>query len=96
VQGLEMNNVNITDQNAIANSFNKYFVSIADKNTEKLESNAPDQGNIMNPIKLMRKNFTDQCPKINWSYTWTAEVNRFIKSLKTLVDMKIFRLEYSK
>jgi hypothetical protein len=23
-------------------------------------------------------------------------VNRFIKSLKTLVDMKIFRLEYSK
>jgi hypothetical protein len=83
VQALEMNNVKITDQNAIANSFNKYFVSIADKNTENLESNTPDQGNIMNPIKLMRKNFADQCPKINWSCTSTAEVNRIIKYLKT-------------
>jgi hypothetical protein len=83
VQALEMNSVKITDQNAIANSFNKYFVSIADKNTENLESNTPNQGNIMNPIKLMRKNFINHCPKINWSYTSTAEVNRIIKSLKS-------------
>jgi hypothetical protein len=83
MHALEVNNEKITDQNAIENSFNKYFASIADKITENLESNTPDQGNIMNSIKLMKKNFTNQCPKIIWPYTSTVEVNRIIKSLKS-------------
>jgi hypothetical protein len=83
VHALEVNNEKITDQNAISNSFNKYFVSIADMITENLVSNTLDPGNIMNSIKLMKKHFTNQCPKINWSYTSTVEVNRIIKSLKS-------------
>jgi hypothetical protein len=31
----------------------------------------------------MKKNLTNQCQKINWSYTSTVEVNRIIKSLQS-------------
>jgi hypothetical protein len=80
--------------NAIVNSFNNYFVSIADRITE----NTADQDSITNSINLMKKSATNRCPTINWSYTTTAEVKRIIKSQKrkTQVDMKTFQLKYSK
>ena len=69
VQALEINNVKVTNQYAIVNSFNNYFVSIADKITENLKSNIDDQDSITNSINLMNKSATNQCPTINWSYT---------------------------
>jgi hypothetical protein len=83
VQALEMNSVKVTNQHVIVNSFYNYFVSITDKITENLKSNIADQDSITNSINLVKKSSTDQCPIINWSYTWTAEVNRIIKSLKS-------------
>jgi hypothetical protein len=83
VQALEINNVTVTSQDAIVNSFNNYFVSMAGKIPENLKNNIANHDNIMNPINLLKESTTNRCPIINWSYTSTAEVNRIIKSLKS-------------
>jgi hypothetical protein len=83
VQALEINNVKVTNQDTIVNSFNNYFVSVADKITENLKSNIADQDSITNPINLTKQSATNRCPIINWSYTSTAEVKRIIKYLKS-------------
>ena len=50
-----MDNVNVTNQDAIVNSFSNYFVSIAVKITENLKSNIADEDSITNSINLMKK-----------------------------------------
>jgi hypothetical protein len=78
-----MNSVKVTNQDAIVNSFNNYFVYIADKISENLKRNIADQDSTTNSINLMKKSATNQCPIKNWPYISTAEVDRIIKSLKS-------------
>jgi hypothetical protein len=67
----------LTNQDAIVNSFNNYFVSIADKITENLKRNMADQDSITNSVNLMNKSATNLCPAINWSYTSTADEENY-------------------
>jgi hypothetical protein len=78
---INYNGLPIDDQQAIANIFNSYFSSLADKifatntNERNIKSSSGDQvGNIF-------RNTRPHYPRTEFRYTWTQEIDKIIKSL---------------
>jgi hypothetical protein len=77
---LETPNKTITNQTEIANTFNRYFTTIADNIRNNNNNNVKLQNK--NPIKYLVKQYTNPFPKINWKYVSSHEIVNIIKGLK--------------
>jgi hypothetical protein len=78
---LRIGNKEVTNQNKIANIFNKHFLSIAD--TLNFGNNKHTNTKEPNPISYLTNSFHRHFPKMKWHYTSTSEVGKIIKSLKS-------------
>ena len=70
-EGTQLKNIDgklITKQQSIANSFNNYFVTVADKITSNIK-NYKTSLNCNNPIYCLHKNFKLPCSHMNLKYT---------------------------
>jgi hypothetical protein len=67
----------------IANTFNKYFISVTDSIISIVRSVNCDHENNTDPIKYLFTRFKHPFPNIQWFYTPTGETENIIKSLKT-------------
>jgi hypothetical protein len=67
----------------IANTFNKYFISVADSIISGVKSGNNDHENNNNPMNYLINNFKYPFPNIQWLYTSTGELRNINKSLKT-------------
>ena len=78
-----------------ANSFNKYFISVAVSIINNVNSGNNDHENNMYHIKYLFNSFMHPFPNIQWFYTSTGETEKIIKSLKTKnscgYDIKILK-----
>jgi hypothetical protein len=72
----------ITNQQSIANSFNNYILTVADKITSKIK-NYKTSLNCNNPIHCLHKNFKLPCSNMQLRYTTPKEIEKIIKSLKS-------------
>jgi hypothetical protein len=71
------------NNNMIANTFNKYFISVADSIISGVKSGNNDHENNNNPMKYLINNFKYPFPNIQWLYTSPGELRNINKSLKT-------------
>jgi len=71
----------ITNQRSIANSFNKYFLTVANKITSNIKNDKTSL-NCNNPIHCLHKNFKLTCSNVKLKYTTPKEIEKIIKSLK--------------
>jgi hypothetical protein len=79
---LILDNELISNQKEIADTFNRYFITIA----ESILVNNYDnkfRTNIVNPTTYLRDIFNCPFNKMTWKYTNTHEMDKIIKSLKT-------------
>ena len=67
----------------IANTFNKYFLSVADSIINDVQSGSNDHENKTNHTKYLFNSFKHPFPNIQWFYTATGEIENIIKSPKT-------------
>jgi len=67
----------------IANTFNKYFISVTDSIISTVRSVNSDHENNTDLIKYLFNSLKHPFPNIQWFYTPTGETENFIKSLKT-------------
>ena len=74
------NNV-IMNQNKIADSFNKYFLSIVNSKNNDLSKHI--NISIRNSINYLATSFRKPFTKINWQCASTYEIGKIIKSLRT-------------
>jgi hypothetical protein len=81
IQSLVLDNKLIMNQDKIAGSFNKYFISIVDSVIS--DNNKYTSTNTANSITYLSDVFSGPFAKTNWQYTITHEVDNFIRSLKT-------------
>jgi hypothetical protein len=72
----------ITNQQPTANSFNTYFLTIANKMDCNIK-NYKTSLNSNNPIHCLHKNFKLTFTNIKIKYTTTKEIKEIIKSLKS-------------
>jgi hypothetical protein len=81
IQFLVTDSTGLTNQNKTANTFNNYFLSIADLiNTN---NNNHINTHITNPIHYLLKSFKRLFTGISWQYASTYEIDKIIKSLNT-------------
>jgi hypothetical protein len=78
IESLKIDNKVITNTNLIAETFNKYFLSIANF----ISSGKNNHENVQNSIKYLTDNSSWPVPNINWQYTSTTEIEKIIKSLR--------------
>ena len=57
-----------------ANTFNKYFISVADSIVSRVKSVNNDHENNNNPMNYLFHNFKCPFPNIQWPYTTTGEL----------------------
>lgn len=78
IQSLVLDNNLILNQNKIADSSNKYFLSIADSvisdNNKYISTSTTD------PVTYLVDVFSRPFTKMNWQYTTTHESEKIIKS----------------
>ena len=75
----------ITDQQTVAETFNDYFVAIAE-NVKRQRKNSfinDDNNSVDNHIHFMEQAFNKPYPSMESKYTSTKEIEQIIKSLKT-------------
>jgi hypothetical protein len=82
IQSLMLNNKLISNQKEIADSFNIYFITIADSILVN-NNNNKHSANTVNPITYLRDIIKSPFSKMTWKYTSTHEVEKVIKSLKS-------------
>jgi hypothetical protein len=75
----------ITNQQLMANSFNDYFLSVADKITNNIK-NDKTLFSCNHPIHCLHKNFKLPCSNVKIKYTTPKEIEKIIKSLKTKIS----------
>jgi hypothetical protein len=78
IPSLVINNNVITNQNKIANIFNKYFLSIAD--AANSDNNRHINTSVTNPINYLTNNFRRPFAIISWQYASTYEIEKKILS----------------
>jgi Notch-like protein len=81
IQSLVIDNNEIRNQNKIANTFNNYFLSIADLTNRNNNNYTNTQ--INNPINYLFNSFKRPFNEISWQYASTYKIEKLIKSLKT-------------
>jgi hypothetical protein len=69
----------------IANTFNKYLISVADSIISSVRSGINDHENKPNPIHYLFNWFKHPFPNTKWIYTSTRETENTIKSIKTKI-----------
>ena len=85
VQLLKMNNNTVTDNHVmIANTLNKYLISVADSDINNVKSGNNDHENNTDHIKYLFNSISHPFPNIQWFYTSTGEIENIIKYLKTI------------
>jgi hypothetical protein len=67
----------------IANTINRYFISVVDSIISSVRSGTNDHENKSNPIQYLFNCFKNPFPNIKWFYTSTSETENTIKSLNT-------------
>jgi len=72
----------ITNQQSIANSFNNYFLTVADKITSNIKNDKTSL-NCNNPIHCFHKNVKLPCSNMKLKYATPKEIEKIIKSLKS-------------
>jgi len=72
----------ITNQQSIANSFNNYFLTVADKITSNIKNDNTSL-NYNNPICCLHKHFKLLCSNMKLKYTTPKEIEKNVKSLKS-------------
>ena len=82
VQSLKISDKLMDNPVMIANTFNKYFISVTGSIISNVKSVNSDHENNTNPIKYLFNSFKHPFPNIQWFYTPTGETEN-IKSLKT-------------
>jgi len=87
----------ITNQQSIANSFNNYILTVADKITSNIKNDKTSL-NCNNPLHCLYKNFKLPCSNMKLKYTTPKEIEKIIKSLKSknshgydVIPMKILK-----
>jgi hypothetical protein len=83
-EGTQLKNIDgnlITNQKSIANSFNNYFLTVADRITSNIKNDKTSL-NCNNPIHCFHKNFKLPCSSMKLKYTTPKESEKIIKSLK--------------
>jgi cystathionine beta-lyase family protein involved in aluminum resistance len=90
-------NLSCNDQ-IIAETFNKYFVSVA-QNIHVNNHNVNTLSNHENPVSYLTRSFNQPFPTINFKYVSSKEIENITKSLKIKnshgYDInKNFKLEY--
>jgi len=74
IQSLVIDNNVLTNQNKIANTFNNYFLPIADSiNTD---INMHIHSDRFNPINYLSNSFIRPISKISWQYASTYEIEK--------------------
>jgi hypothetical protein len=83
VQSLKINNT-VTDNHVmIADTFNKYFISVADSIISSVKSGNNDHENNTNPVKYLFNSIKHRFPNIPLFYTLTGKIENINQSLKT-------------
>ena len=72
----------IINQQSFANSFNNYFLTVADKITSNI-TNDRTSLHCNNPTHCLHKNFKLPCSIMKLKYTTPKEIAKIIKSLKS-------------
>ena len=85
MQALNNQSRKITDQQTTAETFNEYFVAIAEhvKRQSKNNLTNDDNNSIDNHTHFMEKDFNQPYPSMECKCTTTKETEQIIKSLKT-------------
>jgi len=79
MQFLKTDNMKISNQEVIANTFNNYFLSVADQlNNENI-----GYDNKMKPTHYLRNYLIKSTNNIKWKYVTTYELEKIIKSLNS-------------
>jgi len=75
----------ITDHQTIAETYNEYFVAIAENVKRQSENNLinDDNNSIDNHTSFMEQAFNKLYPSMECKSTTTKEIEQIIKSLKT-------------
>jgi hypothetical protein len=85
IQALNVEGKKITDQRPIAETFNDYFVAIAEtvKKQRKNHFINNDNNSVDNHTHFIEQDFNKPYPSMGSKYTTTREIERIIKSFKT-------------
>jgi len=88
---LRINNKTVFNQEAMANTFNNYFLSVADSLCKDFKA----VDNNMTPLHYLQNNLTKPENKMKWKYVTTYELEQIIKSLnlKTCTGMMESRIK---
>jgi hypothetical protein len=79
---LKVNNTIIKHKESIANTFNKYFSTIAHTKTIACNTDNSESGRKINPLYYLNQNYSAPFENIKWHYTSTAEIKKIIKTLR--------------
>ena len=80
----------ITNQQSIANSFNNYFLTVADRITNNIRNDKISL-NCNNALYYLYRNFKLPCSNMKIKYTTPKEKTNYqITAIKTLLDMMEF------
>ena len=93
MQALKVEGKKITDQQTVAETFNDYFVAIAENVQKQSDNNLinDDNNSMVNPTHFMEQAFNKPYPSMQSKYTSTKETERIIKSLKTKKFIRVRR-----
>jgi len=83
INSLNINNTITNNPQEIANTFNDYFLTVADNVIGNIKKDNNDPLENLNSSNYMICNFNTKFPRINWNYVTTYEIDTIIKSLKT-------------
>jgi len=85
IQALKVEGKEITDQQTIAETFNDYFIAIAENVKRQSKNNFinGDNDTMDSHTCFMEQAFTNPYPSMEWKCTTTEEIEQIIKSLKT-------------
>jgi hypothetical protein len=81
------------NQQTIANSFNDYFLTTAEKLTGANQIDKLSQLKNRAPIRYIFQNCRYYYPNVKFRYTLTGEIEKIIKSLKTKSAMDTRRFQ---
>jgi len=81
ISSLSTNDTIVIGQLNIANIFNNYFTSVVDSiNSNKIKDSTTSRDNSRDYRYNLHRN---PCPKINWKYVSTHEIEKIIRSLES-------------
>jgi len=83
IKSININNPIRNNPQEIANTFNDYFLTLADTITGNIKKDNNDPRENLNPSNYLIYNFNSTFPGINWNYATPYEIDNLSKSLKT-------------